>query len=299
MRGLKPTAHDDMKRILRFSIFLAAVSVACHAPSATITKGYTFSTNEQVTAAKLHTLVDSATVSAITGSDITDGSIVAVDLGASSVITAKIQDGAVTAGKLGALAVETAKIATNAVGGTQLATNLDLSGKTFTWPTNQIPSYAISGTNAGPGTAGQVPILNAGGFIASSLLAGLSTVVTTNITGAVGNVGANTWAEAGRITTTATTGAVVIVAQAATKNAAGAYTHLRIRDVSTNVEAVASFYTADTWLVQQVTLNDVLTGSAKTYVFESAANGGGLLLTNRVAAPPVANAMFIKAIQLK
>lgn len=160
-----------MKRLLRSLVLAAAVfAFAWHAPAATVTKGYTFSTNEQVTATKLHTLVDSATVSSITGADITDGSVAAVDLGANSVITAKIQDGAVTAGKLGALAVETAKIATNAVGTTQLATNLDLSAKVLTLATNQIPSIALVSTNAGPGTAGQVPLLDSSGLIAASLL---------------------------------------------------------------------------------------------------------------------------------
>lgn len=43
--------------------------------AATITRGYTFGATEQVTAAKLHSLVDSATISGIIGSEITDNTI--------------------------------------------------------------------------------------------------------------------------------------------------------------------------------------------------------------------------------
>lgn len=42
---------------------------------ATLTKGYTFGATEQVTAAKLHSLVDSATISSIVNADITNATI--------------------------------------------------------------------------------------------------------------------------------------------------------------------------------------------------------------------------------
>ena len=50
--------------------------------SISVTKGYTFGATEQVTAAKLHTLVDSATVAGIAETDITfDGSTAMIDTG--------------------------------------------------------------------------------------------------------------------------------------------------------------------------------------------------------------------------
>jgi hypothetical protein len=42
---------------------------------ATLSKGYTFGATEQVTAAKLHSLVDSASIASIVAADITDGTI--------------------------------------------------------------------------------------------------------------------------------------------------------------------------------------------------------------------------------
>lgn len=294
-----------MKRILRFSIFLAAVSVACHAPSATITKGYTFSTNEQVTAAKLHTLVDSATVSAITGSDITDGSIAAVDLGASSVITAKIQDGAVTAGKLGALAVETAKIATNAVGTAQLATNLDMSAKAMTFGTNQIVSEWISGTNAGPGTAGQVVKLGAGGTIDLGLMQRTS-LLSTNLITAKSSAATYAWTPIASLVTTSTSGTVYVEGRVTPVPTVPAIVFVRVRDSATNwVRSSTTFNGAgfdSAWTVAAGGA-DTLSGAAKTYVLEVASSGVSTAFTNAhsnsgLQAPPVVDGLGMTILQV-
>jgi len=47
--------------------------------SATITKGYTFGASEYVTNTKLHSMIDSATISGITSSEINLGELVFYD----------------------------------------------------------------------------------------------------------------------------------------------------------------------------------------------------------------------------
>ena len=67
---------------------------------ASIGRGYTFGASETVTNSKLHTLVDSATISSIATADISD----------SAITTAKINDLAVTTAKINADAVTDAKL---------------------------------------------------------------------------------------------------------------------------------------------------------------------------------------------
>jgi len=68
---------------------------------ATLSKGYTFGATEQVTAAKLHTLVDSATISGIVAADITSGTI--TDTQISSVSGAKFTTLSATPSGAGAI----------------------------------------------------------------------------------------------------------------------------------------------------------------------------------------------------
>ena len=68
--------------------------------AASITKGYSFGATEEVTAAKLHALVDSATISNIATSEIADSQITAAKLATNAVETAKIKDDNVTTAKI-------------------------------------------------------------------------------------------------------------------------------------------------------------------------------------------------------
>ena len=58
----------------------------------TITKGYSFGSTELVTNTKLHTLVDSATITGIVSAEITDATIVDGDIAAATITDAKLAD---------------------------------------------------------------------------------------------------------------------------------------------------------------------------------------------------------------
>lgn len=68
---------------------------------ATVTKGYTFGATELVTNTKLHTLVDSATVTGIVAADITDLTLSTADIANDAVTYAKIQNVSATDKVLG------------------------------------------------------------------------------------------------------------------------------------------------------------------------------------------------------
>lgn len=297
-----------MKRILSILAISAIIGLLARQPSEaiTITPGVTFYSNQQVNAEMLNTLVSGAQISGIAGSDIADGSIAAVDLGASSVITSKIQDGAVTASKLGALAVGMNNIATNAVGTVQLSTNVDLSGKVITFGTNQIPGVSLVGTNAGPGTAGQVIKLGAAGIIDSTLLPS-SFVISTNLITATGGADTYVWATIATLTTTATNGSVVVEGRATPVAAMPSIVFLRIRDATTNfARSVTTFNPSgfnSTWMLC-VGGVDTLGGTAKTYTLEAACSSGNIVFTNATSnsglqAPPVADGLGLRIIQIQ
>ncbi len=155
------------------------IGASSYSLAATLTKGYTFTTTEQVTAAKLHSLVDSATVSAITSSDITDGTVAAVDLSSTAVTSGNITDGTITGSDIFARTITTSLIATNAVTGIELSTNIttrtgfvDLSASTLTLANNSVAAAAVVGvtTSAGAADSGKIPKLNASGILDSSMV---------------------------------------------------------------------------------------------------------------------------------
>lgn len=77
---------------------------------ATVTKGKTFTSTETVTSDKLHQLVDSATVTGIASTDISDSAITTAKLANSAVTTAKITDANVTTAKIADDAVDKDKL---------------------------------------------------------------------------------------------------------------------------------------------------------------------------------------------
>lgn len=94
---------------------------------ATLTKGYTFTSGDTVTPAKLNDLVDDATVTFATDdiatANIQDLAVTTGKLAANAVTTAKITDANVTADKLASNAVTTAKITDASVTADKLASN--------------------------------------------------------------------------------------------------------------------------------------------------------------------------------
>jgi microcystin-dependent protein len=102
---------------------------------ADIQKGYTFSNGETITPAKLHALVDDATVA--------DGSITTAKLANSLVTTAKIADANVTTAKIADANITTAKIADGAV------TQSKLNASVIFIPAGAVMPFAMNGAPAG------------------------------------------------------------------------------------------------------------------------------------------------------
>lgn len=94
---------------------------------ATITRGRTFQNGETVTPAKLHELIDNATLSVIVTADITDSAITTPKIADAAVTTAKISDANVTETKLATNAVTTSKINDAAVTGAKIAAGTSIS----------------------------------------------------------------------------------------------------------------------------------------------------------------------------
>jgi hypothetical protein len=84
---------------------------------ATVTPGYTFSSNEVVTPAKLTNLAANATVTNIVAADISNDAITTEKIADANVTTAKIVDNAVTTAKIVDASVNDAKLANGAVTG--------------------------------------------------------------------------------------------------------------------------------------------------------------------------------------
>ena len=91
--------------------------------------------------------------------------------------TIAIADGAITAGKIAGTAINSAKIANNAVGATQLASAVDLSGKTVTYRTigtNDIAPNAVSAQKLAAGATqsnvGYTPLNSSGGTMTGRLV---------------------------------------------------------------------------------------------------------------------------------
>ena len=145
------------------AIILIAITHPRSSESATVTTGYTFTSGEtNITHTKLNNAVNNATISAIVGADITDGTIATADLGANSVTTAKILDGTIAGADIASRTITSGLIATGAVTGVELATNIDFragiyyftnantvvnfTNAVLNFQTGQIPAGAI--TNA-------------------------------------------------------------------------------------------------------------------------------------------------------
>lgn len=187
------------------------------AEAATITPGYTFATNEQVTAAKLGTLVSGATISAIGTSDLADGSITTLKLGANSVTGAKIVDGTIESGDISNRTIAAVNIATNAITGIELNTNIttragfvDLSLSTLTLGAGAVSPTAVAGVtnSAGAADSGKIVKLNPSGQLDGSFFNRFATNVFLAADTSPGSAATTTVLS---YTTTLGTGAMVFV----------------------------------------------------------------------------------------
>lgn len=179
-------------------IILLLLLLGINAQAATVTRGYTFTTNEQITNTKLHTLVDSATVGAINSSDITDGTISLNDMGANSVDTTKIVAGTIVSANIATRSLLGTELATNSISGIELNTNqvirsgfwfftnattfLSFTNSIVGFSTNQIASGMVNGTSssAGAGDANKVVRLNGSGLIDSTMTPFSASFTSTN-----------------------------------------------------------------------------------------------------------------------
>lgn len=122
--------------------------------SATVSRGYTFGSTEQVTNTKLHTLVDGSTVTGITGSDMANGTVGNTQLGQNSVTSNKIANASIIGANILDRTLTSSLYATNSVDGIALNTNitfragiLDLTLPTLTFA-NRVFTSTLYATNS-------------------------------------------------------------------------------------------------------------------------------------------------------
>ncbi len=296
-----------MKNFIKHvSLFLIGLSVIQFIVSAaTLTPGYSFGATEQVTTAKLATLVSAATITGIGAGDIANGAIGNVQLGANAVTTDKILDGTILTGDLLARTLVSANLATNAVTAIELNTNLSFRAGIldFTLATitaNSVSNSAVLGvtTSAGAGNSGSIPKLNANGKLDTSFFSG-SAIVSTNFPSHTGSGSANVFTQVGTITTTATNGTVSITGRAL-QVASGNALWLRVRDSTTNVIAQTSVAAAGIHILE-CSLRDTLSGATKTYAIDVASDGVSTTYTNNLTAtvsnPIIQNGLGISILQ--
>jgi hypothetical protein len=171
-------------------LFLLLMLLCNSLHAASVTRGYTFTTNEQVTSAKLHLLVDGASVSSITSSDITDGTIALGDMGANSVDASKVVAGSLTTSQMLSRGLAGTEIATNGISGIELSSNitfragfLNFTNSTVGFTNNAIFSQWVLGVTNSTGAtdAGKVIKLNDSGVLSTSITPFSASFTSTNI----------------------------------------------------------------------------------------------------------------------
>jgi hypothetical protein len=141
---------------------------------ATVTKGKTFANGELVTPAKIHQLVDAATVTAIATADISNNAITTTKIADSNVTTAKIADSAITSAKIADGTIVNADISTTAaIALSKLATGALPTGIT------------VASANIVDGTIVNADINNSAAIALSKLATG---ALPTGITVASANI---------------------------------------------------------------------------------------------------------------
>lgn len=265
-----------MKRILLLLIALMALRVE----GATLTPGYSFGSSETVTAAKLASLVSSASISGITGADFSDGAVTNAKLGSDAVTTDKILDGTITASDILSRTLTSSIYGTNSVDGVAIATNIQLRAGTFLIVTNA--GTAINFTNATLGfSAGQIPASAITGIVTNR-----SNTITTNFNGYTYSSGAGyTWSTVATLTTTATTGSVTVIGRMTIAPSQAHTTMLRVVDSGGTVEGDdgGTPISGSNCTPYTARLVDFLTGTTKTYTMQVATSATSTTFTNGIA----------------
>lgn len=308
-------SNKQLKAFLTFCGIL--ILAMCWTPmhGATLNRGYTFATNEQVTATKLHTLVDSGTVTNITAADFADATITGAKIANNTITSGNILDATITGTDLFPRTLTRDLIATNAITEIELNTNLTFRAGTLTFTaatlafaSDQVPASAVVGvtSSSGAGDSGKIAKLDGTGKFASGFIpsVGSSSVVTTNLAFATGSASGYTWKNIATINTTATSGSVMVLGSAAAVAGTEAASWIRVRDSVTNVVSVVKIggngITSSP--VGNTMIIDSLSGSTKSYFMDVANSGGGsLVYTNIVASggqePGNTNCFYMKIIQ--
>jgi len=297
-------------------VFMALVSETFFSQSnaAVLSRGTTFTTNQQVEYTDLHALVDNATVSGVVSADITDGTIVAADISDSTITSVKIVDGTIVTGDILDRTILAGDISTNGVTETELNTNINfrVGSLTFTnctalnFSNNQILSPAIAGitNSAGVGDAGKVTKVGPTGFLPSHLLRDVASIVTTNLVGTNIVFGAGyVYTTLAQLATTATTGSVIVKAGVCNDDPTSSIQFMRLRDSGNTVYAEWMGTVGSASAAMNAMLFDTLSGSTKTYILETAPSGAGTenytnTLTSADSAAPVSDGFYIKIYQV-
>lgn len=291
-----------------YNFFEASKSYA-----ATVTTGVTFTTNQTVQYYHLNNAVNNATVSDIVTGDITDGTIATVDLANNAVTTGKVLDENLTGADILNRSITINDYGTNTVDETALNTNITFrpgfltfsNGVTTIFSTNQIQAVGVTGTTNRTSSADEGGIVKLGpaGFIHSSMLSNVVSIVSTNLVGKDVALTAHVYSTLTSLATTATTGKVLVKASVANDDPSGTAQFIRLRASDDSAQSSAIFVTGSASPVMNCQLIDVLTGSAKTYLLEVSASGSATenytnTLSSADTAAPAANCFFIQIIQI-
>lgn len=278
-----------MSKTIRIALFtLALLSVWGFVQSATITSTKTWTVNEQVTAQKLNDWPGQMTVSLIQGGDIAGLAINNTRLGPNCVTTDKILDGTILGADIAAATITGSLMATGSVDSVQLATNILFRSGVYAF-TNANTVVNMGSSNTTVNLSGANIQFSAGQIPSSAISnATISTVLTTNIAGAVGG-NAFTWVTVLSLTTTSTNGTVMVSAKASPSSVSAAH-YIRIRDASTNIIAQSmvtdyadSGAALDRYFIS-ASGSDSLSGAAKTYYLDIASANSSCTWTNSAGA---------------
>lgn len=293
---------NSMKTRILFTVILSFF--LNHGFSAmVVTPGYSFATNEIVTAQKLNDLVEDMSITGIDGSSqIANLSIGSGQLGANSVISSKILDGTIVSNDIASATISGGpggNIATNTITGLNLSTNFTFPSGNYSF-TNS--NTTVNFTNANLGfTSGQIPITSivSGGSIVTNTQFSL---ISTNIQTTITHPSSYTWTNIITLVTTATNGNVQVRGSALAYNNSMAALWVRVRDNTTNVVSVAMASAPLTYNpVASAILYDTLSGSTKTYFLDVASSGASQVLTNTAPAvgqsPEIGDGLSMKIFQ--
>lgn len=152
----------------------------------TLSKGKTFTVNEEVTNTKLHQLVDSATISNIQTADIADSQVTKAKLGADCIDATKIEDDA----------VDSEHIVDGSVDNVHLAGSIADSKLSQITTASKVSGIALTALASVPAGAGELPNANLAEIandklaqiVTASKVSGIALTALTSIPSAAGAI---------------------------------------------------------------------------------------------------------------